>query len=242
MASPSLLAAQDTAAKQLKAEIVKKADKLVGALYEPRTGETLRPFDQKILLGPDDSVVYRYGTSYVAKLVFATDGSLARMELFPEVLLYSDSWSAVGEGLALAPGQMQWLIDTASELQPLGQPVMKQGCFLSGANHYCRDDYERALVSHYWREMYVSKKGPGQVLLQTVGIAYKKIVSGVVVETRSVDDQCQVKIGPLWYQISQMDDDGVFPNTGKGSVVQLVTFGCSGNEKVCRANVVSPEK
>jgi hypothetical protein len=172
--------AQDTAAKQLKAEIVKRADKLIAAHYEPRPGQTVRQFDEETKSGaksgPDDSVIYRYGTSYVVMLVFATDGSLARVDLLPEALLYTDSWSNVRADLELTLDQMQWLVDTASELRPLGKPVLKQLCFQSGANSYCHDDYENGSVSHYWRETFVGKDAPWKSSLKQVSIAYKKMV------------------------------------------------------------------
>jgi hypothetical protein len=183
MAPLSLLGVQDTAA-QLKAEIVKKADKLIGAHYQPRPGEMLRHFDREkkkwsTTPGPDDSVIYRYGTSYVVILVFATDGSLAHASLFPEALLYSDSWSNVRKDIELSVDQMQWLVDTASKLQPLGKPVSKQTpslCFQSGANHYCHDDYENGSADHYWRETYIGNGPAGKVALKEVSIAYKKMV------------------------------------------------------------------
>jgi hypothetical protein len=75
---------------------------------------------------------------------------------------------------------MQWLVDTASELRPLGKPVSKHtppdSCFQSGANLYCGDGYEHGSVRHYWRETYTDKDAAGKISLKSVSIAYKKVV------------------------------------------------------------------
>src|SRR5262245_49115465 len=85
--------ASDT--KQARAETVTKADAVFRLHYTPHPDQPLRAFDKDRESGPADTAIYWFNANYVARLVFATDGSLARIELLPEALLYSDTWTSV---------------------------------------------------------------------------------------------------------------------------------------------------
>src|SRR6266849_3856604 len=136
-----------------KAEIVAKADSLFNRPYTPRADKPLRTFDKDRESRPAAAVIYWFNATYVVRLVFATDGSLVRVELFPEALLYSDSWTNVPDTVELGPGERRLLIALASQLRPTGDPVSlhqpPDACFQSGGNLYCTDSYELANVGTY---------------------------------------------------------------------------------------------
>ena len=86
------------------------------------------------------------------ELIFGADGAAARLKLFPEALLHSDTWSDVPSGVALSRAEIESLIASANILQPLGNAreitEAPNRCFVSGPNWYCEDRYELASVSH----------------------------------------------------------------------------------------------
>jgi hypothetical protein len=174
--SSSMVAIAGDSAAQLKAAIVIKADSLFRHRYTPAADKPLRTFNPGGESRPADAVIYWFNTNYVARLVFATDGSLARLELLPEALLYSDSWTDVPDTVALGPGEMQWVIAIASQLRPMGDRVSHDQppglCFQSGPNLYCIESYELAQVGTYHREDFLVQ--PPQISLRQVTIAYKQ--------------------------------------------------------------------
>jgi hypothetical protein len=173
--SSSMVAIAGDSAAQLKAAIVVKADTLFKQRYTPAADKPLQTFNPGRESRPADAVIYWFNTNYVARLVFATDGSLARLELLPEALLYSDSWANVPDTVALGPGEMQWVIAIASQLRPMGDRVSHDQppglCFQSSQNLYCTDSYELAQISTYHREDF--RVQPPQISLRQVTIAYK---------------------------------------------------------------------
>lgn len=177
----------DSETNQIRAEIVTKADSLFRQHYAPRADMPLRTFDKDRESRPADTVIYWFNTNYVARLVFATDGSLARVEVFPEALLYSDSWRKVPDTVELGPGETQWVIAIANQLRPIGHPLpyyQPPGlCFQSGQNLYCSDSYELAKVSTYRREDY--RVQHPRISLRQVTIAYKQPPIGVVSELKA---------------------------------------------------------
>ena len=228
--------AGDSDATRIRAEIVAKAGSLFRQHYTPRADKPLRTFDKDRESRPADAVIYWFNTNYVVRLVFATDGSLVRLELFPEALLYSDSWTSLPDTVELGPGEMQWLMAVASQLRPTGDPVSlderPRACTYSGQNVYCRDSYELAEVSTYLREDYRIK--PPQTSLRLVTIAYKQPVIGVVSELKPVsENEHQLMIGTLWYRIYKQSDHSLFDAVG--SMVSLTALGCAGNEFTCEA-------
>jgi hypothetical protein len=170
--------AQDSGAERHKAEIVTRADSLFRQRYRPREDKPLVTFDKDRESGPPDVVIYWFNANYVVRLILTTDGSLARVELLPEALLHADSWTSVPDAVELGQGEMQWLIDTAGQLRPTGDPVLihqpPDACFQSGQNLYCGDSYELAAVSKYCREHYRDEPSP-QVSLRAATISYKQI-------------------------------------------------------------------
>jgi len=210
----------------------------LAALQAP-ADKPLVTFDKDRELGPSDAVIYWFNANYVVRLIFATDGSLVRVELLPEALLHADSWTSVPDAVELGLGEMQWLIDTASQLRPTGDPVSihqpPDACFQSGPNLYCGDSYELAAISKYCREHYRDEPSP-QISPRAVTIAFKQSVSGIVSNMKVVSaDEHQLKIGPLWYRILKQRDQPLFITAAVGSIVSLTTFGCTGNELTCDA-------
>ena len=228
----------ESATNQIRAEIVTNADSLFRQRYTHRADMPLRSFDKNRESRPADTVIYWLNTNYVVRLVFATDGSLARVEFFPEALLYSDSWRSVPDTVELRPGEMQWVIAVASQLRPMGDPVSAYQppglCFQFGQNLYCSDSYELAEVSTYRRNDYRAQ--PPRISLRQVTIAYKQPLIGVVSELKAVSgDEHQVMVGPLWYRIYKERDQSLFDTVAVGSMVNLMGLGCAGNELTCDA-------
>jgi len=256
-ATSTIAMAADSDTKRIRAENIAKADSLFREHYTQRTGKPLRTFDKHGESGL--AVIYWFNNTYVVRLVFATDGSLARLEPFPEALLYSNLWTTEMEDtLTLGPpGAMRRLMAVASRLRPTGAPVSvseaPDGCFQSSHNLYCVDRYELAKVSFDCRD----RVQPPQISLQEITIAYKQSVIGVVAELKAVSwpQGKQVRVGPLWYQIFKEPDSRLekpfattksfgdhrtkyqswFDKLAVGSKVSLMTFGCAGNEIVCDA-------
>jgi len=178
--------ARDPNADRRKAETVARADKLLGQRYSPPTGKPLRLFDEQAETGPPDAVIYWHDASYVIELVFAPDGSVARLQLLPEELLHSDTWSDVPERVELSWAEMQSVVESANALQPLGKGEITDapdGCFQSGQNLYCTDTYEFAVVSHYHRER-ADNEHVTNIALRDVTISYRQSVSGAVEDAR----------------------------------------------------------
>ena len=224
-------------AQRMREEIVTKADSLFREHYTPRADKTLRTFDKDRESRPADTVIYWFNTNYVVRLIFATDGSLVRVELFPEALLYSDSWTSVPDTVELGPGEMRWFIALAGQLRTMGEPVSHDRspnvCAVSGPNLYCSNSYELAKVSMYRRENYRGK--PPQISLKDVTIAYEQSVIGVVAELNAVsENEHQLRLGSVWYRIYKQGDP-VFDSVAEGSMVRLTAFGCAGNELACDA-------
>lgn len=228
--STSIVAiAGDSDAKRIRAEIVTKTDSLFRQHYTPRADTPLRTFDKDRESRPADAVIYWFNTTYAVRLVFATDGSLVRVELFPEALLYSDSWTSVPDTVELGPGEMRRVIAVANQLRPTGDPVSlhqpPDACFQSGPNLYCGDSYESAQVSIYCREDY--RVPPPQISLRQVTIAYKQPLIGVVSELKEVSgNEHQFMVGSLWYRLYKERDQSLFDTVAVGSMVSLTAFGC----------------
>ena len=227
----------ESPAERRKAETLKKADQLFGQRYSPPAGKPLRLYDEKTETGPPDEVIFWHGATYVLQLIFADDGSLASIQLSPEALLHSDNWSDTPEYAELSRAEMQSLLEAANSLQSLGKPVevheAPDACFQSGPNLYCHDIYEQASVSHY----HLEKGGTGGVArlaLRDVSILYRRSVSGVVEDVKVDGSQRKLKIGGHWYH-GEKPGSEVFRDAAKGSVVQLVVYGCTANEKSCLA-------
>lgn len=181
--------------------------------------------------------MYWHGGSYVAELIFAPDGSVARIRLLPEALLHSDTWSDVPDRVELSRAEMQSLLESANALQALGKGKTRNppdACFQSGQNMYCADNYEFAVVGHYHRERPDSDHVTN-IALRDVTISYKQSVSGVVEDVRVEGSQRQLKVGGHWYRCAEPDSD-IFRDAAIGSFVQFVTFGWAGNEEACLAS------
>jgi hypothetical protein len=171
-----LAVAQETSLNRRKNETVAQADRIFGERYAPVAGKPIRLFDKQTETRPPDAIIYLHGSSYVIELVFAADGTIAGILLRPESLLYSNYWGDVPSAVELSRAEMQWLVASANEMQPLGKAteIMEapDGCFQSGPNLYCTDHYELALVRHYhlvrgtrrtrqWRHSRTSKSCTG---------------------------------------------------------------------------------
>ncbi len=231
--------ARDSRAEQRKAEIVRKADSLFPQRHRPPVDKTPVTFDPNRESRAADAVVYWANSTYVVRLVFADDGSLARVELFPEPLLYNDSWTSVPDTVELQQGEVRWLLTEARLLQPTGDPVSvhqpPDGCFQSGPNLYCGDTYELANVRTYCREGYRVMPIP-PVSLREVTIAYKQSVAGIVSETKGISgSERHLKVGAIWYRLLKDRDPQLFATAEVGSMVTLTSFGCAGNELTCNA-------
>lgn len=98
--------AQDAVLQPRKDETISKADSLFGESYTPVAGTTMRLYDLQTETGSPDEVIYWHGSSYVIELIFAADGTVARIALLPEALLHSDSWSDVPSAVELSSSEM----------------------------------------------------------------------------------------------------------------------------------------
>ena len=167
--------AADSPAERRKAAILAKAEKLFGEAYTATAGKAFRLYEEQTEIGPPDAAIYWYGSSYVIELVFAIDGSLGRLRLFPEALLRSDSWSDVPNGLELSRAEMKWFVESANALQAIGKPIdtsdTPNGCQVSGPNWYCWDAYENAIISHYHVESRTNEQGATPAL-RDISVSY----------------------------------------------------------------------
>ena len=238
LASLSLrLFADDATVNRRKAETIVKADKLFGQRYAVGNGKPLR-YDNQTETGPPDGVIYWHGSSYVVELIFASDGTVARVELLPETLLHSDNWSDVPNSVELSGTEMQWLVVSANVLRPLGKAgditAVPLSCFQSGPNLYCADKYELASVSHYHLERQ-NEKNAMQAALREISIRYRQAVNGIVENVRVEGSQRQIKVAGQWYH-GEKPGVEIFDTAQVGSAVRLVAFGCAANEKACIAD------
>jgi hypothetical protein len=107
------------------------------------------------------------------------------------------------------------------------------GCFQSGKNLYCSDEYELAAVSHYHVEKMNDRQLP-QIALEDITIGYKQSAVGIVEDARVEGNERHLKVGGQWYH-GEKPGVEIFTKAEIGSVVRLVTFGCTPNEKACLA-------
>lgn len=126
---------------------------------------------------------------------------------------------------------------SANTLQPLGKArnakEAPKGCSQSGPNLYCFAPYELGSGSHYHVER-SDERHVISVVLRAVQIAYRQSVAGVVEDVRMEGSQRLLKVGGQWYHGEKPGAD-VFSDAPKGSVVRLVSFGCTANENACIA-------
>ena len=227
--------AQNPALQRRKDETIAKADRIFGQRYTPVAGKPLRLYDKQTETGPPDAVIFWHGSSYVIELVFAADASVARNVLQPEALLHSDSWTDVPETLELSAAEMQWLIASANVIRQLGdaQANLPNFCFYSGKNRYCYDHYELAIVNHYHVEQ-LNEQGLAKAVLKDIAIAYEESVVGIVEDARVDGSQRHLKVAGQWYRGDKPSSE-IFDKAEIGSLVRLVTYGCTPNNNVCIA-------
>ena len=230
------LFAENAVVDRRKSETIAKADRLFGQHYTAE-GKPLRFYDRGTETGSPDAVIYWHSSSYVVELIFAADGAVAGLGLMPEALLYSNDWADVPSTVELSRTEMQWLVASANELQPLGKAIevmeAPDGCFQSGPNLYCRDHYELASVSHYHLER-SDDESRAAVALKNIQILYRQSVNGIVEEIRVEGSQRLLRVGKQWYH-GEKPGVETFDKAHIGSVVSLVTYGCTANKKACIA-------
>jgi hypothetical protein len=237
LACLSHLVGQDAAVERRKAETTAKADKLFVQRYTAVAGKPLRLYDEETETGPPDAIIYGHGSSYVIELIFASDGTIARLTLLPEALLHSHNWGDVPNVVELSTAEMQRLVASANDLQPLGKAdevrEAPDGCFQSGRNLYCTDTYELAIISHYQTEE-GRQQELRRVALRDIEILYKQSVDGIVEDVRVEGSQRMLKVRGQWYH-GEKPGVEIFSKAQKGSVVRLITYGCTANENACTA-------
>lgn len=239
-ATSTLAIAPASDAKQRRAEIVAKADSLFKQQYAPRADMRPRMFDKGRESQPADTVTYWFNTNYVVRLVFASEGSLARIEFLPEAQLYGDSWTRVPDTVELGPEELPRIIAIASQLRPIGDPASSDErpdfCSWTGSVGYCRNSYQSAEVS----SVRDNRVQPGQTSLMQVTIAYKQSVVGAVSEIKAVSENEQrLRVGPTWYGVYKDSAQALLDATAVGSIVRLTSIGCAGNELTCHAFLAS---
>ena len=237
----SRLVAEDPALRRQRDETISKADGIFGQRYSPVAGRPMRLFDEQTMTGPPDAIIYWHGASYVVWLIFAADGTVARIMLLPEALLHSDNWTDVPTSVELPSAEMGWLTTSGNALRPLGEAreihLAPDGCFQSGKNLNCADQYEHAVVSHYHIERVNEQRSP-ETVLEDISIVYEQSVVGIVEDARVVGNQRHLKVRGQWYH-GEKPGVEIFDKAVIGSVVRLVTYGCTANEKAC---IAVPEK
>jgi hypothetical protein len=237
----SRVVAEDPAIQRRREETISNADGMFGERYTPVAGKPMRLYDKQTQTGPADAIIYWHGSSYVIWLIFAADGTVARIMLLPEALLHSDSWTDVPNGVELSPAEMQWLIVSANALRPLGKvreiSDVPNGCFQSGKNLYCADQYELAAVPHYHIER-LSAQGTPETTLEDIAISYKQSVVGIVENIKTEGSRRHLKVAGQWYH-GEKPGVEIFDKAEIGSLVRLVTYGCTANERAC---IAVPEK
>jgi hypothetical protein len=233
LACLSHIVAQDAVVERRKAEMTARADKVFVQRYTAVAGKPLRLYDEESETGPPDAIINGHGSSYVIELIFASDGTIARLILLPEALLHSHYWGDVPNIVELSTAEMQWFVASANDLQPLGKAhkvwEAPDGCFQSGPNLYCADTYELATISHYHVEEELRR-----VALRDIEILYKQSIDNIVEDVRVEGSQRMLKVGGQWYH-GEKPGAEMFYKAQKGSVVRLITYGCTANEKACTA-------
>jgi hypothetical protein len=142
------------------------------------------------VLSSSDAVIYRYGFDYVVILAFAADGSIARISMEPEALLFTDNWSAIPKNVELSLADDLWLLHAASQLQPLGVELM-DWCSTSGKNNYCGVAYSQATVNRYREDQYRNVTKSWETVLREMSIHYKRKIVGVVTATKKGEDDVE---------------------------------------------------
>jgi hypothetical protein len=177
-----------------------------------------------------------HGSRYVIELIFAADGTVARIVLLPEALLHSHTWTDVPGTVELSPGEMQWLVASANVLRPLGDAHAINHapnlCFVSGKNLYCADHYELATVNHYHEQLVRNQSAENR--LRHIEVLYKQPVAGVVQDVRVQGSERHLRVDGQWYH-GEKPGVEIFEKAQVGSVVHLITYGCTPNEKACIA-------
>ena len=234
----SQLFAEDPAVQRRRDETISRADKAFGQRYTPVTGKRMRLHDTNTEKGPADAVIFWHCSSHIIMLIFAADGTIARIVLQPEVLLHSDSWTDVPNWVELSPAEMEWLTASANTLRPLGEAHeinhnAPNGCFRSGKNLFCVDRYEHAAVSHYHIEQ-ANEQKLLKIQLKDIAIAYQQSVVGTVEDAKVEGSSRHLKVAGQWYYGEEPGSE-IFEKAEIGSLVRLVTYGCTANEKACIA-------
>ena len=230
--------AQETSFQRRKDETVAQADRIFGERYTPVAGKPMRLFDKQTETRPPDAIIYWHGSSYVIELVFAADGTIAKLVLLPEDLLYSDNWSDVPNTVELSVAEIQWLVASANVLQPLGKAENNDEkpnfCFVSGPNQYCYDAYQLASVNHNHVMQVDENQVTRNLVLRDIEVSYRQSVSGIVEDARVQGGQRHLEVSGQWYH-GEKPGIETFEKARIGSVVRLITYGCAGNEKTCVA-------
>ena len=94
-------------------ETVAKADSLFGQRYNST-------YEQGRGWGSPEGPIYWFNAAYVVRLLFANDGSLARLELKPEAFLHGQMSAT---GVKLGASDFQWFLKAANQPRPLGHPA-----------------------------------------------------------------------------------------------------------------------
>ncbi len=234
--------AQDSAVSRRKDETTAKADSLFGQRYRAPTKVSPRFYDEQTETGAPDEIIYRHGPSYVIELIFAADGTIARVALLPEALLYADDWSKVPDNLELSRSEMQWLVASANTLRPFGKArhvgKAADDCFQSGRNLYCADSYALAIVSHYHIQR-PDEKHLKKVAQKDVLVLYRQLVIGIVEDVKMEGSQRLLKVGGQWYH-GEKPGVEIFSDAQIGSTVRLISFGCTANQRACIADPEQP--
>lgn len=243
--SVSMAFAADPAAEQQKVEIINKADALFTNRYKIPPGKQLR-FDRESESGPPDEVIYSFNGSYIVEVEFASDGSVAKVGLAPEVLLYSNERSDIPESVVLDKGDAKRFVENAKQLRAIGNPEQivedpPLGCFQSGQNLYCGSSYEDATVAEFCLVRNPPNK-PERILPKWIQISYRQFISGLVSKIKVSEDEYRLKIGRVWYVILKEDNEQFLARVAVGSVVNLTSYGCAGNEFVCDAAPTQAQK
>lgn len=241
---------QDIASSDRRMEIAREANKLLGEQYVAPAGHPVKfAEDGNDLLRPVARAIYRHGTNYVVALVFADDGSLARIHLLPEALLHSDTWMDVPATAELSDQDMTWMVGIADALQEVGKQVPPEEfpsfCFQSGKNHYCDERHERASIGSYREDQQRGKQGGWGTVMRDITVSYKRIVSGRIEDfATGKTGEPLVRIGANWYAVVQgkIADPNLTDKLKPGGIIRLDTTGCTGSEKACSGTLITDLK
>ena len=239
----------DLAEQNRRIEITRQADILLGEQYVAPADHPIKFSEDAAFLRSVNRAIYRHGTNYVVVVVFANDGSLARIHLTPEALLHRDTWADVPSTVELTDRDMTWFLDIADALQEVGKQVMPavfpSFCFQSGKNHYCVDPHERASIGSYREDQQRGTQGSWKTVMRDITVSYKRVVSGAIADIATAKSgEAMVRIGANWYAVAQgqIADPNLTDKLKPGVFIQLDTTGCTGSEKACSAMVASERK